>query len=893
MTDNHEGIFGESETTLAAKDVAVAKFLAAWRLEPGPDIRRFLPPRDQPDYLDTLKELVLIDVEERVDLGQEKRGEDYFAEFPEIEAETGWASEILVAEYYSRRRRGDDVELAEYEQRFPQYVSLLRQSVTVGKDIPGSEDDSIELVPGQVIGDFEIISLLGSGSHACVYLVTQITLDRRLALKVSRVVGDEGRALAKLDHPYIVPVYGQEIIGRRKLLAMPYVPGKTLADWIARRRKIDIRAWRSSDLLEWLNSENVVGGPETGSEGELADGALDGTLRFAPAMCDIMLRLARALRHAHGQGVLHRDIKPANVLLDRSGHALLTDFNVAVRREARSGSDRSQVGGTLAYMAPEHLMALEPQLPGTAKDVDARSDVYSLGVVFYELLTGSKPWRVRATQNATAAETNQMAAERLTAAPHVPSDTPGVTPALSSVVRKCLAPKPEDRYQAADELIEDLERLQAGHSPVFARDPSLLERAGRWLRRRQIVVAACTAAVVLVAVLLFFSVASDVTRLNDVERLLDEAATEIDAGQYAAAANHLGRTAGVLSRPSTLFPDLTTRGRRGQLEQRLTELNRQLAGLELRRFDRHLDEARCGGLSPSSPKTDEANDLLADTLGIYRVLEHGDWETRPPFRGLSEPERRRVREDVTELLLLKMLAAGPEEDVSTSAQGNRKLLERFPLVHRRLPLVEKALRDGRLREMDLPTPSTGDEFEFYLTGVIAAGRGEYESAVECFLRSLDRRSPGDHSRFWTRFWLAYCQQQSARTDEAIAGYGVCIGLRPDFAWPYYNLGLIYARLNNLEAARRHLLKAVQLKPDLAQAHADLGTLCFRQGDYSHALQSCSKAIDLGLRTSRVFANRAAARAAMRDVDGAKADLQKALEIDPHNETARENLRRLK
>jgi len=893
MTDNHKGNSGESETTLAAKDVAVAKFLAAWRLEPGPDIRRFLPPRDQPDYLDTLKELVLIDVEERVDLGQETRGEDYFAEFPEIEAESGWASEILAAEYYSRRRRGDDVELGEYEQRFPQHTSNLRQLVTVAKDVPGSEGDSIELVPGQVIGDFEIISLLGSGSHACVYLVKQITLDRRLALKVSRVVGDEGRALARLDHPHIVPVYGQEIIGRRKLLAMPYVPGKTLADWIAHRRKIDVRAWRSSDLLEWLHSENVVGGSDVSGEGELADGGLEGTLRFAPAMCDIILGLARALRHAHGQGVLHRDIKPANVLLDRSGRALLTDFNVAVRREARSGSDRSQIGGTLAYMAPEHLMAMEPQLPGTAEDIDARSDLYSLGVLFYELLTGSKPWRVRSTQNASAAETNQMAAERLTAAPHVPTDTPGVTPALCSIVRRCLAPKPEDRYQAADELIEDLERLQAGHSPVFAKDPSFLERAGRWLRRRQFVVAACGAVVISVAALLFFSVASDVARLKDVERLLDEAATEIDGRQYAAAANHLGRTEGVLSRPSTLFPDLTTRRRRERLEERSAELNRQLAGLELRRFERQLDEARCGSLSLSSPETDEANDLLADTLGIYRVLEHDDWEARPPFRGLSEPERQRVREDVTELLLLKMLATAPHEDVSSLSQENRKLLDLFPLVHRRLPLVEKAMRNGRLREMDLPTPSTGDEFEFYLTGVIAAGRGEYELAVECLVRSLDRRPRAAGSRFWARFWLAYCQQQSGRTDEAIAEYGVCIGLRPDFAWPHYNLGLIYAGLNNLEAAHRHLLIAVQLKPDLAQAHADLGVLRFQQGDYSEARQSCDKAIDVGLRTSRVFANRAAARAAMSDVDGAKADLQKALEIDPQNETARENLRRLK
>jgi hypothetical protein len=320
--------------------------------------------------------------------------------------------------------------------------ALLSKTTTCADSSP----DLGELPAGTLIGDFQIESLLGRGGMSRVYRARQRSLDRTVALKVTRVVGDdacgdEGRTMAAIVHDHIVPVYSQETIGSWRLLAMGFVDGPTLAEVLA-------------------NSQDAKTTPTA----------------FA---CRTIRDLARALAHAHRLGILHCDIKPANILFTSEGRALLTDFNVSVRR-GPDGESSQSVGGTLSYMAPEHLALLTG---GGSATVDERADLYSLGLVFFQLLTGDWPFPESSVTTDPLSAPTQLQAIRLSSHARFPTCGPRLSPGLRSIVEKCLTPQPADRYRTADGLAEDLDRYLA-HRPLrFAADPSLRERTAKWVRR--------------------------------------------------------------------------------------------------------------------------------------------------------------------------------------------------------------------------------------------------------------------------------------------------------------------------------------------------------------------------------------------------------------------------
>ncbi len=242
-------------------------------------------------------------------------------------------------------------------------------------------------------------------------------------------------------------------------------------------------------------------------------------LSYVEAALWIGARLAEGLAHAHERGVLHRDLKPANVLLTDEGQPMLLDFNLA--EDVKAPGEAGRVGGTLPYMAPEHLAAYQ----GRPVDVDARSDIYALGVILYELLTGRHPFgrSVGGTAGASAA-LEQMIRDRTRLPPPARTLNRGVTPAVDSILRRCLAPNPARRYQTAAELQEDLDR-QRLHRPLrHAPEPSLCERVGKWFRRNPRAVTATRVGVaagvlmVLLTALLFWR-GEQVARYESADRL--------------------------------------------------------------------------------------------------------------------------------------------------------------------------------------------------------------------------------------------------------------------------------------------------------------------------------------------------------------------------------------
>jgi serine/threonine protein kinase len=317
--------------------------------------------------------------------------------------------------------------------------------------------------PGVRFHDFELIKELGSGAFGKVFLARQISLERSVALKITRRSGGhEARTLAHLEHDYIVRVFSETIDQERGvfLLCMQYVAGTTLARVID---ALSLRArdkWSGRAIVEAVDS--MASGPAVFDPAALRDREVLAACDFPEAVCWIGSCLALALAHAHAHGVMHRDVKPANILLNRYGRPMLVDFNIAFDPRQSRAASGGMFGGTLAYMAPEHLAAFNAEASTPPEAVDERSDVYSLGLVVFELLTGKRPFRRRPEDGeSTRGALLAMIAERRSGPPAVPDlDDAGC---LEPVIRRCLDPDPANRYQDAGELAGALEGCRELH----------------------------------------------------------------------------------------------------------------------------------------------------------------------------------------------------------------------------------------------------------------------------------------------------------------------------------------------------------------------------------------------------------------------------------------------
>ncbi len=748
----------------------------------------------------------------------------------------------------------------------------------------GSEHDIFSLQPEQTVGDFQIVRLLGSGGYAQVYLARQLSLDRLVALKVSRPDGGEGQTLAQLDHPHIVPVYSEQIVEGRKLLAMRYIPGRTLEHWIAWRASKNKARWKGAELLAWL-AESIERRPTEQPEIHASELAL---LAFVPAVCRLVLDIARGLDHAHRRGVVHRDIKPANVLLDPAGRALLMDFNVADR-----GKPEDLFGGTLAYMAPEHLAAFDTHLPGNRADVDERSDIYSLGLLFYELLASQYPFTTSGGASDFPAQIRWMLAERLRGVPQLPTTVGRVPDSVRSMLAKCLAPRKEDRYLSVAALVEDLERFLRHEPLAHAPDRSVWEGTVRWFRRRPRRSAAMGVIGLVMVAGTMAAGYSDLTQSGRAAEHLDQCQQWLGAGQLGKAAETLRQAEIALDRENWLLPASWTTHRRAVVQEKFKQTAGRFAQGELERFRESLRRAR------TESWTGRFTDAATDPLAVFHVLEREDWQRIPPYRLLSAGERIEVDAAIAEMLLTRASRFDAAHlDTLDARLGREALLARLPVSHRDRPLAV-ALRkmdetQGRVvPDTERLAGQCRDAFDWYLLGIISAQRGAYDEALNFLDAALRAGTANEEERFWTNFARAVCLHWTQRHAEAISAYGVCLGLRSGFAWTHYNLGLVYLKVGENELASREFERAYQLDARLGIALAEWGVALFQQGKFEDSLAKFDEAVSQGVETARVLTNRAAAKAALEDWTGAQEDLQQALAIDPGYEAAKENLRKLK
>lgn len=426
--------------------------------------------------------------------------------------------ESLVCEISEKVDSGASIELSEYERRHPEFAERLRRiwptllaMADLGHLNRSESEAGAEQAPNVgTLGDFQIIREVGRGGMGVVYEATQISLGRRVALKVLPFASvmdrrqlqrfkNEAMAAAALDHPNVVSVYATGCERSVHFYAMHYVEGYTLAEVIAQLRATADHN-RSCGTAESAVEQTVAfrpgGGPvertapsaypsgETNKELQ-AGISTEGSIRtrdYFRSVAKIGKQAAEALDHAHGVGIVHRDVKPSNLILDDSSRCWITDFGLAMAESSPSLTMTGDLLGTLRYMSPEQSLAQRVV-------VDHRTDIYSLGVTLYELLT---------LQPAHAGDDRQEMLRRLAfEEPLAPRKlNPTIPQDLETIVLKAISKNASDRYAAAGDFAADLGNYLEGR-PIHARRPTWAQRAAKWSLRHKPLVAAVAALVLL------------------------------------------------------------------------------------------------------------------------------------------------------------------------------------------------------------------------------------------------------------------------------------------------------------------------------------------------------------------------------------------------------------
>jgi hypothetical protein len=428
----------------------VEGFEAARAADPNADFATFLPPAAHPLYVPVLEELIRIDLEQHWLRGEPRWLEDYLRRFPQLLEASASVRTLAFEEFRLRRRAGQAPTADEYQERF---------GIDPGR---GIRDDRFDLMPGprtpsprtdrfaQVMAalphvgdqflDYRLLAELGAGSFGRAFLAERA--GRRVALKVGPALGAE--PLFRLRHANIVPVEEVFHVGSFRGVVMPYLGGITLAHVLKAVAGLPEPPIRGVALFAATRPELPPG------DLPAADAALRPALEavyYADAVLWLAAQLADGLADAHRQGVLHLDMKPANVLFTAVGRPMLLDFHPA------DPGFSEPPGGTLPYMAPEQIDAFR----GRPSAVDARSDLFSLGVMLYQFFTGRLPYA--ATADTTAAGLAVALANRLEPPPDPIVVNPAVPPPAAAIVRRLLAPDPTDRFASAQALVVELRRL--------------------------------------------------------------------------------------------------------------------------------------------------------------------------------------------------------------------------------------------------------------------------------------------------------------------------------------------------------------------------------------------------------------------------------------------------
>ncbi len=695
------------------------------------------------------------------------------------------------------------------------------------------------------ISGYEIEAVLGRGGMGVVFRARHLRLNRRVALKMGldgsfSTLHDrerfqrEAEAVATLRHSNIVQIYDVGDANGRPYFTMEYLEGGSLT-------------WK-----------------------------LAGTPQPARQAASLLATLAGAMHAAHQGGIVHRDLKPANILFAGDGTPKITDFGLARRLEGGSGLTLSGVPlGTPSYMAPE-------QARGHSRAVGPAVDVYSLGAILYELLTGRPPFRAE-----SAAETVH---QLFTQDPVSPSRLNGKVPRnLETICLKCLSKEPRLRYPSAEALNDDLNRFLRGDA-ISARPEGRMRRSIRAVRRRPALAVGISAGALCAALILaggswlLFDravVAQAVTSdLLEIDGLLQKSSFPEAKAAIERAQGRLG------TRESpALRQRLNLRMREWKLADRLEQVyldsvTTRNGGLRLPQADGSFDEAfrEFGvGQNGDDPETVAAQvrksnirvTLLA-ALDRWSVVaqtqSRANWTVEVAARAEPEPTPWRKDARNTELRQNRTALRSLIEHANVEDESVALLLALSSL----LAAVNEPQREKIGLQLVEKTLVEDNEFQ------------------TSFLTRIQRAHPND---LWTNFYLGTALMNRNKPDEAVRYYQTVIALRPRLLIGYHHLGQVLNLMANSGSPERfdeaimQLRKALEMDPNSAETHAILINALGRAGRLDEGIAQAriaSRLKNMGPKAARIHGDLGVFLYLKGRVEESIPELRLSLSLEPEN-----------
>jgi eukaryotic-like serine/threonine-protein kinase len=716
--------------------------------------------------------------------------------------------------------------LAEVRRRWRRMCAIeeeLDALFPVAERSPGAETSASQHAGANLpeIPGYDVEALLGRGGMGVVYKARHRRLNRLVALKML-IAGAhaglaeqarfqrEAEAVANLRHSNIVAVYDVGDHDGCPYFTMELLEGGTLAQ------------------------------------------ALAGTPQSAGQAAALLIALSEAVQVAHEAGIIHRDLKPANILLTADGTPKVADFGLARRSEAAPELTWSGARiGTPSYMAPEQVI-------GKTGSIGPAADIYALGALLYEMLTGRPPFR-----GESAADTQRQIVDD---EPVLPSRLNTKVPRdLETICLKCLSKEPQRRYTSAAALGDDLRRFEDGR-PIQARPVSWAERSWRWVRRNP------TAAALLVTALTLVGLTSGagVWLVRQRAELRNEVGTTVAQAASLRQGFHFREARQLLEQARQRLEPAGPDDLRRRVDQGRAELN----------LAERLDAARIEAATLMGGKDGVA---VAESLYVSAFAEAGLGREGDDIKAVSA----RVRDSS---LSAELIAALDDWAGITTDRKRREWLLAVASETDQNParneLRQMELwRDGARLTRIAQEPS-GAELSPQLA--TALGRAAHESGGDAvpLLTAVQARYPQD---FWLNFRLGATLYEAGHWDEAIGYHRAALAVRPEVSAAHNSLGLALYAKGRRDEAIGYFRQAVSIDPKSIAANLNLGRALYDKGRLDESIGHFQQALRIDPNSVGAHINLGSALAGKGRLDEAIGHFQQAVRIDPNSAVSHVNL----